>query len=81
MVEDQTEEDFRNEMAEQAREQRDTMNAMDQFDNKMRNANRLLGNNDDSSSEEENTGPRRPLTQLEVEKQKNQILMDKLFRS
>ena len=55
-------------MAEQAREQRDTMNAMNQFDNKMRNANKLLGNGDDSSSEEENTGPRRPLTQVEIEK-------------
>lgn len=81
MVDEQTEEDFRNEMAEQAREQRDTMNAMNQFDNKMRNANKLLGNGDDSSSEEENTGPRRPLTQVEIEKQKNQILMDKLFRA
>ena len=55
-------------MATQAREQRDAMNAMDQFDNKMRNANRLIGNGDDSSSEEENTGPRRPATQLDVEK-------------
>ena len=51
------------------------MAAMDQFDNKLRK-NRL----GDSSSDEDD-GPRRPLTQLEVEKQKNQILMDKLFRA
>ena len=68
-------------MAQQAREQRDAMAAMDQFDNKMKNTNRLLGNGDSSSSEEENTGPRRPATQLDIEKQKNQILMDKLFRA
>ena len=65
--EDQTERDFRNEMAAQAHEQRDAMAAMDQFDNKMRSNNRQLGN-DDSSSEEENTGPRRPATQLDIEK-------------
>ena len=58
-------------MAQQAREQRDAMAAMDQFDNKMKNTNRLLGNGDSSSSEEENTGPRRPATQLDIEKQKN----------
>lgn len=68
-------------MAQQAREQRDAMAAMDQFDNKMKNTNRLLGNGDSSSSEDENTGPRRPATQLDIEKQKNQILMDKLFRA
>ena len=70
MVEEQTEEDFRNEMAAQAREQRDTMNAMDQFDNRMKGA-RLFGDGGDSSSEEEASGPRRPATLLEVEKQKN----------
>ena len=52
---------------------------MDQFDNRMRGA-RLFGDGD-SSSEEEASGPRRPATQLEVEKQKNSILMDKLFRA
>ena len=31
MVDEQTEEDFRNEMAAQQREQRDAINAMDQF--------------------------------------------------
>ena len=81
MVEDQTEEDFRKEMASEARESRDAMAAMNQFDNKMKTNNRLLGNGDSSSSEDENTGPRRPATQLDVEKQKNQILMDKLFRA
>ena len=65
-------------MASQAREQREAMNAMDQFDNRMKTG---FGGGGDSSSEEENSGPRRPATQLEVEKQKNQILMDKLFRS
>ena len=65
MVDERTEEDFRNEMAAQAKESRDAMAAMDQFDNKLRK-NRL----GDSSSEEDE-GPRRPLTQLEVEKHKN----------
>ena len=80
MVDEQTEDDFRNEMAREAREQRDAMAAMDQFDNKMKRNNRLLGNGDSSSSEEENAR-RQPATPLEIEKQKNQILMDKLFRA
>ena len=81
MVEDlQTEEDFRNEMAAQAREQRDAIAAMDNFDNRLKK-NRMVGDDDDSSSEEEASGPRRNYTELDVEKQKNQILMDKLFRA
>ena len=79
MVDEQTEEDFKSEMESRAFEQRDTMNAMDQFERRLK-ANRGVGH-DDSSSEEENQGPKRPLTQTEIEKQKNQILMDKLFRA
>lgn len=36
---------------------------------------------EDSSSEDEGDNKKRPITQLDVEKQKNQILMDKLFRA
>ena len=75
-----TEEDFKTEMADQAREQRDAMNAMNQFDNRLKQ-NRLLGADDSSSDEEEASGPRRNFTALDVEKQKNQILMDKLYRA
>ena len=77
MVDEKSEADFRNEMAVQAQEQRDAMAAMDQFDSKLKGS-RLAG--DDSSSDEDE-GPRRPLNPLELEKQKNQILMDKLFRA
>ena len=65
-------------MAVQAQEQRDAMAAMDQFDSKLKGS-RLAGDADSSSDEDE--GPRRPLNPLELEKQKNQILMDKLFRA
>ena len=79
MVEEQSEEDFKDQMAQQAREQRDAMNAMDQFDTRLKGS-RLLGG-EDSSSEDEGDNKKRPITQLDVEKQKNQILMDKLFRA
>ena len=36
MVDDMTEEDFRSEMASQAREQRDAFAAMDQFEKRMK---------------------------------------------
>ena len=69
-------------MAAQAREQRDAINAMDQFDNRMKRKNGPFGaGDDDSSSDDEPRGQRRPLSEVEIEKQKNQILMDKLFRS
>ena len=81
MVDDMTEEDFRSEMASQAREQRDAFAAMDQFEKRMKKNQPLGAANDDSSSEDEPSGPRRPISEVEIEKQKNQILMDKLFRS
>ncbi len=74
-----TEEDFKESMASQAREQRDAMNAMDQFDSRLK-GNRQVGA-DDSSSDDDGNNQKRPITQLDVEKQKNQILMDKLFRA
>ena len=82
MVEEheQTQEDFKNEMAAQAREQRDAMAAMDQFDNRMKGS-KLLGAGDDSSSDEEASGPRKPASALDIEKTKNQILLDKLYRA
>jgi len=55
------------------------MNAMDQFDNRLKGS-RLLGG-EDSSSEDEGDNKKRSFTPLDVEKQKNQILMDKLFRA
>ena len=61
MVEEQTEEDFREQMAAQAREQRDAINAMDQFDNRLK-SNKLFGAGGDSSSDEEDSGPRLPAT-------------------
>ena len=67
-------------MAAQAREQRDAMAAMDQFDNKLKGS-RLLGAANDSSSDEEEAGPRKPASPLEIEKTKNQILLDKLYRA
>ena len=75
MVESGEDGDLRTELANNAREQQDAYNAMDRFDNRMR------GVGDDSSSDEEDSGPRRPRNQLELEQQKNQILMDKLFRA
>lgn len=80
MVEDQTQEEFRNEIAVQERERRDAVNAMDQFDNRMKGS-KLFGGGGDSSSEEEERGARRQITPLELEKTKNQILMDKLYRA
>ena len=66
-------------MAAQAREQRDAMAAMDQFDNKLK-GNRPVGA-DNSSSDEEDAGPRKPASPFEIEKTKNQILLDKLYRA
>ena len=56
-------------MAAQAREQRDAFNAMDQFDNRMKRKNGPFGAGaDDSSSDDEPKGPRRPLSEVEIEK-------------
>ena len=74
-----SEEDFRSEMDNQAQEQRDAINAMNQFDNRLKGS-RVFGGGDSSSDEEDNQ-QRQPKSQLDIEKQKNQILMDKLFRS
>ena len=55
------------------------MNDLDKFDNKMKTGN-LFGAGDDSSSEEEG-GNRRPMSELDILRQKNSILMDKLYKA
>ena len=60
-----------------------TMNDLNRFDQKLKSATNPFGK-DDSSSDEEDGGsrpPRRPQTQVEILTQKNQILMEKLFKS
>ena len=56
---------------------------LDRFDKKLKSANNPFGNNDSSSDDEDsgNRPPRRPQTQVEILTQKNQILMEKLFKS
>ena len=55
------------------------MKDLDKFDSKMKGG-RLFGGGDDSSSDEDD-GYSRPMSENEILKQKNQILMDKLFKS
>jgi len=52
MVDDATEEDFKSAMADLAKEQREAINAMDRFDNRLRQ-NRPVGQDNSSSSEDE----------------------------
>ena len=54
------------------------MKDLDRFDSKMKGG-RLFGGGDSSSDEED--GYSRPMSEVEILKQKNQILMDKLFKS
>ena len=55
------------------------MKELDKFDSKMKGG-RLFGGGGDSSSDEEDNYTR-PMTENDILKQKNQILMDKLFKS
>ena len=54
------------------------MNDLNKFDNKMKSG-QFFGAGDDSSSEEESNT--RPMTELEILRQKNSILMDKLYKA
>ena len=55
------------------------MNDLDKFDNKMKSG-QFFGAGDDSSSEEEGSNAR-PMTELDILRQKNSILMDKLYKA
>ena len=54
------------------------MKDLDKFDSKMKGG-RLFGGGDSSSDEDD--GYSRPMSENDILKQKNQILMDKLFKS
>lgn len=56
----------------------DVYGDMDKFDQKLKTANAL---GYDDSSEDEQPPRRQPMNEAEVLKEKNRILMEKLFRS
>ena len=59
--------------------QANAMKDLDKFDSKMKGG-RFFGAGDDSSEEEENNY-KRPVTESDILKEKNNILMDKLYKS
>lgn len=70
---------YRREFEMDAKASADSMADLDRFDKKMKS--NLLGGDPDSSSDEENNAPKKVFSEVDILKQKNTILMEKLFKS